>query len=261
MAKNKNKNNTKKSNQNIQTQMVPIELKGNTILEEFQNYFEKHKKVSDIIRFLSVKNAQLIGLVGTNNVTKEMENQVLEFYKYFTKNFDEVTAEARYENWPNDAYILRAGESLYFQALEQEHKEFLRNVSDEVKDEAKDLRDVLIDIRKHKILTVCTKDDKFVRGQFPKTITKRYLNNAKNEMLYLCAYMLENYGSMIVRIINEDETAEIFGLRTDKNKHWQPLSKEQTYDCYTLSPSGDYIEPEEGVTFTEIKRIDYSMLN
>lgn len=53
-----------------------IELCKGTILEQFLDYTRRHRKVSDIITFLSVKYAELIGLSGMGKIDSNLAEEL-----------------------------------------------------------------------------------------------------------------------------------------------------------------------------------------
>lgn len=70
-------------NRNKGFNVETVELGDGTILEQFQRYINKNRRVSDIITFLSVKNAELIGLTAVGEVSEKLKSELYEFYDYF----------------------------------------------------------------------------------------------------------------------------------------------------------------------------------
>lgn len=241
-----------KKNRNNSLKRKEVQLCDGTILEQFEDYISKHKKVSDIITFLSVKNAELIGLSGMGKIGVSLKDELYEFYDYFFENFDELTAEARIREWGQEPFIFRLTEEIMHQEEEQLKKAFLDSLSDHVKKEAKTLSDTLFAIRENRILTIVNAEE-YYSFEIPKVIYREELGEYREDLFFLCCTMIANLGAMTVRLIKKQGT-EIFGIRTLPIGVWSPISKEEMRKAHTTAPNGIELEPEDGVIYTEIMR-------
>ena len=239
-------------NNNGRMEVKDIALKGKTILEQFQNFISEHRKVSDIITFISIQNARFIGLSGTDKISEEKKMELHEFYDYFMENFDDLTFEARMENWGQEPYIFRLVESL----MEEEERQLLENYVATlpicIKKEARTLCDTLFSIREHRVISYVTKED---RGTFeiPKTIYHSELKEARDTLYLICCYIVEELGVLTVRLRKEDHD-EIFGIRILPIGIWSPIGKEEMQKAHCTGPNGIVLEPEADVVYTDIMR-------
>lgn len=249
----KKRNKPQNTNNKVNVFFDKINGKKLTILQQFEMFLKEKPTVNDIIDFLSIQNALLIGETSFGKMTEKRILEIYEFFVYFMENFDELTLEARMRNWPDDAYILRLGEEINEQILEQEEKEFLDSLTDKQRHEAQTLADTIMDIRKDRILTCRIMDDAW-EFFIPRTLRKNELEVCKQELFLMCADIICNYGSVIVRTMDKN-TNEIFGIRViHPIQVWSPISKEEMLDAHTLAPNGIRLAPEEGLIYTEIMR-------
>lgn len=222
-----------------------------TILQQFQKYLEKHKKVSDIIDFLSIQNARMI-CQAEKGVSEQLKDELIEFYQYFITNFDELTYSARIENWGMEPLVLRMADHFLYERHQQLREQYLAELPISVAMEAKFLCDTLFRIRKYRFFSFFVDDDIYTL-ELKKSIYREELEDAKQELFYLCAKMIASYGVVVVRCI-DGKQQEIFGIRTSDTGIWDPVPKEQMLDAHTLAPDGTRLEPEDGVIYTQIER-------
>lgn len=239
---------------NLKFEKIDIPEKG-TLLEKFTKYLESHKKKSDVIKFLSVINAKYIGM--RNQFSEKDKEEIIEFAAYFETYFYDLMYEDMMENWGQDPYILRLAEQMVLEGHLAERKEVIKNASEAVKKEAKTLADTLFNIREYRCFTTSyfSPEEGAVSGQMelPKTIYKEELNDAKEELYYVCIQVVENRGSIVTRLVKKDH-AEVFGIRVLPFGVWSPISKEEMQTASLTTPNGIELEPEEGVVYTEIQR-------
>ena len=242
------------SKKNLKFEKIDIPEKG-TLLEKFTKYLENHKKKSDVIKFLSVMNAKYIGM--QNRFSEQDKEEILAFAAYFDNNFYDIMYEDMMENWGQDPYILRLADQILYEKHLAERKEIIKNASEAVKKEAKTLADTLFNIREYRCFTTSyfSPEEGAVSGQMelPKTIYKEELNDAKEELYYVCIQVVENRGSIVTRLIKKDH-AEVFGIRVLPFGVWSPISKEEMQEASLVTPNGIELEPEEGVIYTDIQR-------
>lgn len=227
-----------------------------SILEQFQMFLKETPAARDIVGFLSVQNARLLSHMvgGVENLPEEVVKEVYEFFLYFMDNFDDLTYEARLENWLDDALILRVGMLIDEQLAEMEDEQFLNSLTDKQKAEAQTLADTIIEIRKNRHISFAAGSDMWV-FDIPKTIRKDELNSYKKELYIMCAEIVDAFGAMTVRTSEPGKNDEIFGIRVlYPFQVWSPISKKEMLDAHTLAPDGTRIAPEEGTVYTEIMR-------
>ena len=226
-----------------------------TILEQFQEYFLKHRKVSDIIGFLAVQNARLLGMLGMGDgkLSREMEDQVLEFVEFFDENFAEITEEARMENWGSvEPLILRLADSIADQRWMEEQEELLRSMTPALLHEAETLRDTIIGIRKNKMVAIACEEELF-EVEIPRTLPRKELEEFKKLFLYDMALVIREKGAVTVRC-EEKEGFSIFGIRTTPVGMWVPVPAEEMKKAHTITTTGIELEPEEDTVYTSIQR-------
>lgn len=225
-----------------------------TILAQFQLLLKEEPTVSDIVDFLAVQNARLMAL-STEPLSEDMASQILEFADYFFEYYDDLTYEARMDNWPNDAYILRLAASIMDEITKQKEQKLIESLTEAERHEAETLLDTIMDIRKNKTITCVTGGDFSYKFIIPATMRKDELQECREDFFSLCALMIKAGGSMIVRTEDKHRKREIFGIRVLDFLHiWSPISKEELFDAHTLAPDGNRLSPEEGLVYTEIVR-------
>lgn len=233
-----------------------IDTKKYSILEQFQLFLKETPTARDIVGFLSVQNARLLTHMvgGVENLPEEKAKEVYEFFLYFMKNFNEITYEARFENWSDDALILRVGMIIDDEIAKMEEEQFLNSLTDKQKLEAQTLADTIMAIRKNRHISCITPEDMWSIN-IPKTIRRNELESYKRDLYIACAEIVEAFGAMTVRLSEPEKNDEIFGIRVIYPfQVWSPISKEEMLDAHTLAPDGIRIAPEEGVVYTEIMR-------
>lgn len=253
------KNRSSNRNNNV-VEFVPLNIpKEGTILERFRLYISKHKKKSDIINFLSVVNAELIGLGGMEKISTEKANEILEFADYFNENFYDIMFDDMMDNWGQDPFVLRLADEIEDELYVQARNEYLSTLPEFIKTEAETLCDTLFSIRENKRLTFVFNDEDGYETEYveiPKSIPKQQLKDFKDNLLLGCVFCIEGYGAITVRLFKKDHE-EIFGIRILPNGIWSPISKEEMREASLTTPDGIELEPEEGVVYTEIQRTKF----
>lgn len=231
---------------------IQIPEKG-TILEKFHKYLKTHKKKSDIIDFLSIMNARLL---GQKSIPGPLAAEIVEFAEYFDENFYDLMFDDMMDQWGQDPLILRLAGSIMHEQYCIERKDFIESASDFIKKEAQTLADTLFSIREERELAfVYDLDDETIAGTYflPKRIPKNELQDAKEELLYICTVIVGYAGAITVRLTKK-EHMEVFGVRVFPNHIWSPVGKEEMRKASLITPDGIELEPEEGVIYTEIQR-------
>lgn len=223
-----------------------------TILENFENLLEESKKTDDIISFISVMNAKILVQIRDNDVPEKLRNEILEFYYYFIKNYEQKTRKVRINNWPNDALILRMGATFAREDYLASVKEEIEKFSSDVRREAESLLDTIFNIRKDKIISIVYSDGKTDVLQIPRTIPREELDNSKTEVLFFLGSLVDVGGSATVRLLDKNGSG-VFGVLC-KDKKWSPVSKFNTEWAHTHDANGNPLPPEKGTTYTEISR-------
>ena len=239
---------------------IQIPEKG-TILEKFHEYLKTHKKKRDVIDFLSCMNAQLLGQLRVaqmngHSISGQLAEEIVEFAEYFDENFYDIMYNDMMDQWGQDPLILRLAETIMYEQYCMERKEFIENAPDFVKKEAQTLTDTLFSIREERNLTfVYELDGETISGTYflPKRIPKNELQDAREELLYVCTVIVSYAGAITVRLMKKDHM-EVFGVRIYPNHIWSPVGKEEMRKASLITPDGIELEPEEGVIYTEIQR-------
>ncbi len=232
---------------------IDIPEKG-TLLQQFTTYLETHKKKSDIIDFLSITNARYLSY--SRNLSEEKKKEVREFADYFYDNFYDLMFPEMMANWGDDPFILRLAEMLEHEEHVKERKKVIRGASANVRKEAATMADTLFAIREHRCFTLYYNyGEDTITGTFelPMTIYRTELQDAKEELLYLCTIIVENRGTIVTRLL-KGKQEEIFGIHVMPHGIWRPVSKEELRQASLVTPNGIKLEPEENVTYTEIQR-------
>ena len=231
--------------------MGSIELKGNTITEQFQYWLGEHKKVSQIITFLSIQNAKILAMSkgDIHNLSDEMKMQIIEFAQWFDEDFDEITWEARMYEWgEDDALILRVADMILEEQFINTVDETLKSLTDSQRKEVETLTEALYKIRKDRILTFSFSDMSANQIQIPKTVPKNELKLMKYEIMDSVIKMIVAGGQVIVREIHADKIY-IYSYQTNPIGMWVPIEAEQLKEAYLVTPSGIELEPEDDVEY------------
>lgn len=132
----------------------------------------------------------------------------------------------------------------------------IRGASSVARKEAATMADTLFSIREHRCFTLYYDyGEDTITGTFelPMNIYRQELQDAKEELLYLCTLIVENRGTIVTRLIKGNQE-EVFGIHVMPHGIWRPVSKEEMRQASLVTPNGIELEPEENVTYTEIQR-------
>ena len=136
-----------------------IDFSSGTILEQFEDFLQEHRKISDIIAFLSAQDQRLLAFSHGGGIPVALEDEVIDFADYFLREFDEVTYNARIRAFGEEPFVLRLADSLAWYRLESEESIQWEQMSEVHKKEASTLRDTLMAVRGDKALDFLTDQD------------------------------------------------------------------------------------------------------
>ena len=222
------------------------------LVDEFKNYIKNGSSTENIISFLSITNARLIGQSAAG-ISEKLENEVLDFVQYFMENYYLKTESDIYANWPNGPFVFRLADEIIERNTFQNCEIAYADLSNRQKKDVNTLFDKIFNIRAARHIS-------FVDGQsiieleIPRTIPRCELDFHKAQLKFLCCLLLLNGGAMTIRAIRNQNHTEIFGVRAQKGGLWEPVSKESMIRAHTTMPDGSTIPPEEGVEYTEISK-------
>lgn len=246
-----------KKNRNHNTE---IHIPDGIMTESFQKYVKKHPSDDDIIIFLSVQNADWLARHPNDpcDCTDQEADELIEFYFFFSTEYEERTRRKRLENWGQEPLIFRVADAILDrqeQIFETMVEDFLEQVPENSKTlrEAKSLCEILFNIREDREISIYLPKESAVMF-FSRTIPKEDLEKAKRHMLYLCARTIRERGALAVRLYLRNNTMHLFGVKTAGNGTWQPVPAQTMKEAHCLMPDGTVIPPEEGLVYTEIKR-------
>lgn len=238
-------------NKNRKNDAVQIHLEGDTIREQFDNYFASHKKISDMIRFFHVVNATLLAKSNLG-MSEEEEDDVVAFAHYFDDEFMPICYNAFIDEWGDLPYLFDLADSIEYERQLASYQEEYEKMSSFRRHEVDTLAQTLFEIREEREIYFETAQDSDTFN-FPKTIAARYLENAKETMRKVCGHIVANNG--IVKVtLEKPNKKEIFGIMVLQNGIWVPLEKEQMKKIMLSTASGIELEPEDDVVYTDIVR-------
>lgn len=227
-----------------------IELVGDTLCEQFDNYFRDHKKISDIIEFLHVVNASL--LPQFDHLTEEQKNDIVEFVDYFDDEFLPICYNAIDDEWGELPLIFDLADSIKYDRQLSGYQEEYEKMSTFRRKEADTLAKTLFDIRENREVYFETAEDSdtFV---FQKSIPAKSLKTAEEVMHKICGHVVAKNGIMQVTM-KKPGVDEIFGIIVQQNGFWTPIEKNQMRKMMLTTASGMELEPEDGVKYVQIQR-------
>lgn len=238
-------------NKNRKNNVVQVQLAGDTIREQFDNYFKDHKKVSDIISFIHMINATLLAK-SNFGMSEEEKDDIVAFAHYFDDEFMPLCYNAIMDEWGDLPYLFDLADSIEYDRQLASYQEEYEKMSSFRRHEADTLAQTLFGIREEREVYFETARDSDTFN-FPKTISARYLENAKETMCKVCGHIIANNGIVKVTLEKPDKK-EIFGIVVLQNGIWVPLEKEQMKKMMLSTTSGIELEPEDDVVYTDIVR-------
>lgn len=231
-----------------------------TISEQFRNYLDKTgRKVSNIITFLSLQNVRLSGIMGNKGmdaIPEYLQEELADFAEEFMETFGDVTYDERMRKWGREPLVLVLGQHFSEVFLYRKQKAELEAVSEDIRREASTLADKIWNIREDRELTFMlnvSPEGLPERLHIEKYEPKEFLDMIYTFVLYDCTVLIMAGGGLVVRVMKKDGV-EIFGVRSDMAGSWIPLTADEMLDAHTLCGDGTRLEPEDGVTYTEISK-------
>ncbi len=229
-----------------------IDFSSGTILEQFEDYLSEHRKVSDIVAFLSAQDGRLLALSKDGGIPEALEDEVIEFSDYFLQEFDDITYSARIRAFGEEPFVLRLADSLAWYRLESEESLLWEQMSDVHKKEASTLRDTLMSVRGDRALDFVTQEDTRTLD-IPAVLYPDEIPKMRQLLLYFCAFVIRGRGTVTVEIIGKYKS-QVFGIEVSPIGIWMPRSKEAMQASECTTPSGFVLEPEDDIEYIEIER-------
>ena len=244
MSKKRRKNDIEVKNMNY---------RGDTILERFKNFLEDYNdnpSPSDIVGFISCENARFLCYRYNNldNIPETIQEDIYEFYNYFLDYYDAYTYTARMENWGAEPLIMRVGQEIDDMKENEDRDKYIQNCPKVLHENAKDLADRLMNIRKDKYMTVIYSEEEKIPYKIPKIIPKENLLNIKNDVLAICIQMIVEGGAMVVSYAKNSYEAETFAIGSN-GINWISVPKEELEDARDEDFENSF---DSSITYTDI---------
>lgn len=244
MSKKRRKNDIEVKNMNY---------RGDTILERFKNFLEDYNdnpSPSDIVGFISCENARFLCYRYNNldNIPETIQEDIYEFYNYFLDYYDAYTYTARMENWGAEPLIMRVGQEIDDMKENEDRDKYIQNCPEVLHENAKDLADRLMNIRKDKYMTVIYSEEEKIPYKIPKIIPKENLLNIKNDVLAICIQMIVEGGAMVVSYAKNSYEAETFAIGSN-GINWISVPKEELEDARDEDFENSF---DSSITYTDI---------
>lgn len=223
-----------------------------SLVDEFKNYIKNDSSNENIISFLSIVNARLIGQSAIG-ISEELEDEIVDFVQYFMENYYLKTESDIYANWPNEPFVFRIANEIIEKNTRRNCEIAYDRLSDKQKKDVDTLVEKIFGVRANRYLSFAN-EEMVLELECPRTIPRSELDFHKAQLKFLCCIMLLDGGAMTVRVCKNQNHTEIFGVRAQKGGLWEPVSKESMIRAHTTMPDGSRIPPEEGVEYTEISK-------
>ena len=242
MAKHRRKKDAPAASQNL----IPMDsLEGDTILERFKSLQSKYgglPSTGNVINFISATNARLIALIGLEKMTPEMETQCIEFCRYMADTYDESSDvwSAMDENWPSLALVYRV-------ALDAEKA----RLPESTKRRCKALADYIFGKRADRTIAITYSDGRSDVFEFPRTIPRKYLSDARDTILDIVEDLAFNNGSMYMRYSSGIDGKEIVNAFVFRNGEIQKCSVEMIRMAREHARKNIPIQDDEDAAFEE----------
>lgn len=208
-----------------------MNYQGDTILERFKNFLEDYNEnpsPSDIVGFISCENARFLCYRYNNleNIPESIQEDIYEFYNYFLDYYDAYTYNARMENWGDEPLIIRVGQEIDDMKENEDRDKYIQNCPKVLHENAKDLADRLMNIRKDKYMTVIYSEEEKIPYKIPKIVPKQNLLDVKNDVLAIAIQMISEGGAMVVSYAKNSYEAETFAIGSN-GINWISVPKEE----------------------------------
>lgn len=208
-----------------------MNYQGDTILERFKNFLEDYNEnpsPSDIVGFISCENARFLCYRYNNldNIPETIQEDIYEFYNYFLDYYDAYTYNARMENWGDEPLIIRVGQEIDDMKENEDRDKYIQSCPKVLRENAKDLADRLMNIRKDKYMTVIYSEEEKIPYKIPKIVPKQNLLDVKNDVLAIAIQMISEGGAMVVTYAKNSYEAETFAIGSN-GINWISVPKEE----------------------------------
>lgn len=208
-----------------------MNYQGDTILERFKNFLEDYNEnpsPSDIVGFISCENARFLCYRYNNleNIPESIQEDIYEFYNYFLDYYDAYTYNARMENWGDEPLIIRVGQEIDDMKENEDRDKYIQSCPKILRENAKDLADRLMNIRKDKYMTVIYSEEEKIPYKIPKIVPKQNLLDVKNDVLAIAIQMISEGGAMVVSYAKNSYEAETFAIGSN-GINWISVPKEE----------------------------------
>ena len=238
----------------------PIELKGDTIVEQFEFYLGEHRKISDIVNFLAIQNDRLLATLSEvenqdpTNLPVPVKEQIMDFVSLFDNDYDHVTRAARILEWgPDDALILRAADVLFEEELYNDVDGMLGKMSPAARREVETLTDTIYQVKKDRFVFFVYGDYSTDYMTLPKKIFARDLKYSRYELMERICKAVLTYGYVLVREFRHalnTGASELYGFEVKAPFGvWGPLDEKDLLERCLTTDSGIALEPEDDVAY------------
>lgn len=236
-----------------------MNYQGDTILERFKNFLEDYNEnpsPSDIVGFISCENARFLCYRYNNleNIPENIQEDIYEFYNYFLDYYDAYTYNARMENWGDEPLIIRVGQEIDDMKENEDRDKYIQSCPKVLRENAKDLADRLMNIRKDKYMTVIYSEEEKIPYKIPKIIPKQNLLDVKNDVLAIAIQMISEGGAMVVSYAKNSYEAETFAVGSN-GINWISVPKEELEAARDEDFENSF---DSSITYTDIFHVGTS---
>lgn len=243
---------SKNKKNDYQATVIPVQngpLKAR-LIKAFGETPTAKSDVDDVVKFLSVENARLLAKMGVGGLAAADEEELIDFFLFFEEKFMDWSAEACAGNWGEPPLVIRVGYSLWLQRERQKQMEYMKTLPIKLRNSAAKLTDALFSIRKDRLFSFMFPEGP---GQYfiPKMVPFDELADTRDELLFLCALMLEGGGGVIVRCQQKNKPDVVFGVSATNRYSWKDVPKNELCEAHKVSPDG-IPWPEENIIYTEL---------
>ena len=234
-----------------------MNYEGETILDRFKNFLEDYTdnpSPSDIVGFISCENARFLCYRYNNldNIPETIQEDIYEFYNYFLDYYDAYTYNARMENWADEPLIIRVGQEIDDMKENEDRDKYIQKCPKILLENAKDLVDRLMNIRKDKYMTVIYSEEEKIPYKIPKIIPKENLLNVKDDVLAICIQMIAEGGAMVVSYAKNSYESETFAIGSN-GVNWVSVPKEELEAARDEEFENSF---DSSITYTDIFHAD-----
>ena len=218
--------------------------------------YNENPSPSDIVGFISCENARFLCYRYNNleNIPENIQEDIYEFYNYFLDYYDAYTYNARMENWGDEPLIIRVGQEIDDMKENEDRDKYIQNCPKVLRENAKDLADRLMNIRKDKYMTVIYSEEEKIPYKIPKIIPKQNLLDVKNDVLAIAIQMISEGGAMVVSYAKNSYEAETFAVGSN-GINWISVPKEELEAARDEDFENSF---DSSITYTDIFHVGTS---